>query len=514
MKNSLLLIALICSSASLFAQDFALTYESDAIFETIIVRDVSKTSDGDLLAGYDLLSAGQPPTAGIMKTDGNGEVLWSKKLEIAASAAGCAFEVVENAEGNFYLWGLSKEAETDNMRAILSEISMDGEMLWSKEYDFGYNFTAAYTVNKLSVLPSGDLQMMISVYGKVIVMKTNASGEIIWGTYSSIGPPDEGGKNPGFEWLAIPDDGGLCASKAGNDFSLLRYNNTGEIIWNQTYQIGGYTHGKTIARSPNGNILIAGFIDYVPHIMEISDEDGSIVWIKVFEELTLPFAGKAHLSILGETIIFDFTTELNDQYIVSLNADGEVLKTMKAIYAVFDYNKIEIINETESYFYGAAALIGGLEGMIQRTTSVLEESCMIIEVENLIATEYTYYSAVEFEPFTMDFTSEDDIEITLVDVPLRTNIACELDQSGIDSDEMNEISVYPNPASNSITLNVANNMVNATYTVTSLSGKQVMTDRIIATQMQIDLSTLTHGQYILAIQTETELITKKITLLK
>jgi hypothetical protein len=514
MKTSLTIIALIFSSISLLAQDFALKYEPEAWYNTVIVRDVSKTSDGNLLAGYDLLTAGDVPAAGIMKTDAAGTVIWSKILEIPASQAGCTFEVAENAAGNFYLWGLSKEAETDNMRAILSEITMDGEMLWSKEYDFGYNYTNAYTVNKLSVLPSGDLQMMISVYGKVIVMKTDPLGEIIWGTYSSIGPPDEGGKNPGFEWLAIPEDGGLCASKATNDFSLLRYNDDGELLWNRTYQLGTYTHGKTIARSPNGNILVGGFINSAPHIMEISDTDGSVVWIKVIEDLLLPFAGKAHLSILGESIIFDFTVDDEHQYIVELNTEGEILKAMKTKYAVHDYNKIEIISETESYFYGSAFMIDGMEGMIQRTTSVLEESCMITEFEHLSIIDFTDYSMVEFAPFTTDFTNEADIAITLIDVPITAFDACELDQTGIDTDQTNEIAIYPNPASNGVTITVDYSMVNAVYTITNLSGKTVLTDRINATQMQIDLSALTQGQYLLAIQTENGLITEKITLIK
>jgi hypothetical protein len=34
---------------------------------------------------------------------------------------------------------LSKEVETNHMRALLSEITPDGDILWSKEYNFGDN---------------------------------------------------------------------------------------------------------------------------------------------------------------------------------------------------------------------------------------------------------------------------------------------------------------------------------------------------------------------------------------
>ncbi len=125
-----------------------------------------------------------------MKLDADGNVTRANTLEIDDSEAGCTFEVLENSDGNYYLWGLSKELVTGNMRAILTEMTSEGEILWSKEYDFGWNVTYAYTVNKLYLLPSGEMQMMIAVFGNVIIMQTDADGNIIWGKQSSIGPPD------------------------------------------------------------------------------------------------------------------------------------------------------------------------------------------------------------------------------------------------------------------------------------------------------------------------------------
>ena len=74
-----LLLAL--GSTPLFAQDFSLFYEPETASDYIIIRDVYPTSDNHILAGYDLMS-GEMPTAGLMKTDTDGYVLWSKILEI------------------------------------------------------------------------------------------------------------------------------------------------------------------------------------------------------------------------------------------------------------------------------------------------------------------------------------------------------------------------------------------------------------------------------------------------
>ena len=513
MKKLFYTLMFLCTSTTLSAQDFALVYESPTTSHYLAIRDVSKISDGNMIVGFDLLSEAAP-IAGIMKTDSQGNPLWSKKLEIPESLAGCTFEVAENAEGNYYLWGLSKEVETENMRAILSEISSEGDMLWSKEYDFGWNYTAAYTINQLDVLPSGELQMMISVYGKVIVMRTNAGGEIVWGKISTMGPPEEGGKNPGFEWLGIPDDGGLCASKAMNDFSLLRFNNDGELLWGRAYQMGEYTHGKSIARAPNGNILVSGFIDYIPHIMGISDEDGSILWVKTFNELSLGFFGKSHITIDGENIYLDFTVTSGRQYIVQISETGEVLQTRRSKYKTYDYNKIELIDENEAYFYGSMyAGAGTYAGMIFKTTDIFSESCIIGEWDAVTTTTFEDYAEVEFTPYASEFTEEEVIEIDLIDFPVSTKLACAF--TSIDSEkEIGNITVHPNPTTGNVTVILPDDLMNASYVVTDLSGKQVMADRVNSLQMQIDLSVLAQGQYLLVIQDNNHIVTKKITVIE
>ncbi len=514
MKKFFYTLGLFCASITLIAQDFSLYYQPTAPSDFVVIRDVYTLEDGNLLAGYDLMSGGMP-TAGIMKTDHNGAVIWSKTLEMPASVAGCTFEVVENSAGNYYLWGLSKEDSTSNMRAILSEISSAGTMLWSKEYDFGYNLTTSYTVNKLFILPSGDLQMMIAVYDEVIVLKTNPSGEMIWGRRSAMGPPDEGGKNPGFEWLAVPGDGGMCASKAENDFSLLRYNEDGELMWNKTYSIGGYTHGKTIARSPNGNILIAGFVDYVPHIMELSDEDGSINWIKTFVGGgAMGLLAKSHLTVMGESIILDYTTDLNIQYILELNSLGEVTKTMRGKDMVFDYNKIEVASADEIYFYGGNMVDGDFYGMIHRTGDLMSESCQIIESDPVTTVDYAGVVNEEvFDPFTADFTDQAPIDITLIDFQLKVRYACDVYLTD-GAEETTRLTIYPNPAENQLSIVLSDDLLNTQYVITDFSGKQVLADQIVSNQQEIDLSRLSNGQYIISIQTETGVVTEKITILR
>ena len=78
--------------------------------------------------------------------------------------------------------------------------------------------------------------MMISSMEMVINLRTNASGEIIWG--KQMVPGDDGGlgKNPGFESVGADDGGNYCASKTEDDllkkldgFVLLLYEEKEDI---------------------------------------------------------------------------------------------------------------------------------------------------------------------------------------------------------------------------------------------------------------------------------------------
>ena len=511
MKQSLLFgVALFLGSTS-FSQDFSLQYEPAEETDYMVIRDLYETNDKHLLVGFDHHNESNIPSAGIMKTEFDGTVIWSKTLDIVGSVAGCTFEVAEKENGNYYLWGLSKEAETDHMRAILTEISTDGEELWSKEYDFGTNETVAYTINKMTVNNDGTLSMMIAIFSRVVVMKTTATGEIIWAKASAIGPPDEGGKNPGFEWLSIPepdgddedddedDGGGACAGKATNDFSLLRYAADGELLWNRAYSLGGYTHGKTIARAPNGNILVGGFIDYVPHIMEVSADDGSLMWVKNFPGTTLGYLGKAHLTVIDDEIIFDMSNPGSKHYIIKLTEEGDVIEAMQTEYDVIDYNKLEFEDNDNIYFYGSAEWTpGNYNGLIHRVQDIFSNTCLLEPSDIVYETaDFTDTAEVDFTPYEEDFTNQEDIEVTAVDFHVRGKYACDVFLGDANQTEA-QMLVFPNPAKDQVTVQVEGELSDdARYQLIDLTGKVILNGSIQSTVTTIQLSQIASGQYLL-----------------
>ena len=488
------------------SQNFEKIYESTSPTDYIIIRDIFENSDQTILAGFDIENSSDPPTAGMMKLNNKGEIIWAKEFNIPESFADCAFEVLEKANGNYYFWGLSKEEETEHMRAILSEISPEGDEIWSKAYDFGENSNTYYTINKIHLLPSGELQMLIAVYNRVIVIRTDANGNIIWGKASSMGPPEEGGKNPGFEWLSLPENGGMCASKAEDDFSLLRYSEEGELLWNKSYAIGDYTHGKTIALSPNGNILVAGYIDYDLHIMEISPDDGSINWIKMFNQI---FFGRCHLQVIDEDILLDYCNGDDNHYIINLNADGEIIETVKSKYLASDYNKLSFNTDGKAYFYGTIGETEDTyEGLISQTESIMSNSCVIESYEGISNFEYLDYSESDFTPYEESFTAQEDIDISLIDYAVNTRNVCD-HVTEINENRTNEITVFPTPAMQQLTISSVN-MIGRPYSIFDVYGKNIRSGKILSNEMEIELSGFSSGQHILVIYGDEDIFTKKL----
>ncbi|MFT5820197.1 MAG: hypothetical protein ACI8ZM_001436 [Crocinitomix sp.] len=543
-KLSLLIATLFCTTLSSFAQDFIYHYVPQTIESTtILIRDVIKTSDDHLVAAFDLEGSTiiGAPMGGIMKLGSNGDPVWTKLFNVLGTAANCAFEVIENASGNYLMWGLNKNLANDHMEALLFEVTQNGEVLWSKKYDFDTNPTSNYTVNRMMLLPSGELEMMITIFNNLIILRTTAEGEIIWGHSTNLFGPDEWiGKRPGFDMVSLPGDGGIVSNKFGNDFALIRYGEDGETYWTKRYSIGSYMHPKSILQMPSGNFMIGGFAtDSItgaakPLIMEVSDEDGSILWIKRINEYEIALLSNLRLYYLEEDFVASFSTGTgldNYQVYVRFDVEGNIISSAASTTKTVDINRLEVIDETEIYAYGSSMYGTGL-GMIQRSSNLFEGDCRN-ELVTVTTENFTDYVELESEALLMDFSAVEESTISLIDLDVRVMDYCSglyieqvdgnpfeeeqhedpINGSGIEENET-VLNIYPNPSSGLVNISVSPAFVNATYTLHSTTGQTVLSGLIIAEQLRIDLTNLENGHYILSIQNKDEIKTKRITVLK
>lgn len=100
---------------------------------------------------------------------------------------------------------------------------------------------------------------------------------------------------------------------------------------------------------------------------------------------------------------------------------------------------------------------------------------------------------------TLKVTATDFTPGHLVEAGLDKFYVEDIMQPGFDENQAAIISVYPNPANNTITINCRTQAANSELQITNLSGQLVQQSTIHNSQSTIDISSLSKGIYILKV---------------
>jgi hypothetical protein len=204
-------------------------------------HSVVQTGDGDYISvGNTRVSGTSNTHIWILKTDQNGDSLWSRIIAEPNSAATCIIEV---SDTSFAITGWKKGVD-QNLYIWLSEIDTNGNTL----------FAQTYNIRGLgnSVCKSQDGGFVVSAMDndKIIVIKTNDSGQIQWEKYFNVT------SNHYLECnLNITTDGGyIIISNNNDDLYLIKIDDLGNTLLTGTYD--GYKGYSIIQTSDNGYVVI------------------------------------------------------------------------------------------------------------------------------------------------------------------------------------------------------------------------------------------------------------------
>lgn len=135
---------------------------------------------GEIYSGYFGDPAGSSTTNSklyLQKTSLDGELLWLRQYQLPGSNDE-AFEIISSADGVIILAGDQNVNET-----VLFKIDPDGDVLWSREYGFPLTGSSIYGRAASQLIQIGD-QLIFTGYGSdninesdLFVVRTNLSGE-------------------------------------------------------------------------------------------------------------------------------------------------------------------------------------------------------------------------------------------------------------------------------------------------------------------------------------------------
>lgn len=338
-------------------------------------RCVSETTDGGfIIAGYTYSFGAGNSDVYLIKTDADGNELWSNTFGGTGWEYGNS--VCQSADGGFIVAGYTTSLGAGSKDVYLIKTDAEGNELWST------TFGGAGVDIGMSVCETSDDHLLICGYtesygageNNVYLIKADAFGDTIWTqTYGGDGPEtmDEVHETSDGNYIMV----GASGSYSENyDAYLIKTDSDGNVIWSSLYDAagadGGYDRANSVAQTSDAGYIIAGDSN-APDICGVyfikTDGEGN--------ELNHTFLGNSFYDY-GNSILEssdsgylicgatkDGTTTKNDVYVAKLNSDGDAIWTNSfgdengsewgsSIYESSDGNYV-IVGQTESYGAGS-----------------------------------------------------------------------------------------------------------------------------------------------------------------
>ena len=222
--------------------------------------DITPADDGGyVLAGYVDSLSGYGPVISLLRTDGNGQQIWSRQY--GGYGSGMAEAVFETEGGDLMVCGYIESGEKGNTLPFLMRTRSDGEPIWLKTFRGMEGYCYCLDMSLL-----GDGTVMLAGYGEnhygnydVWAAKATTEGEI-------IGEWTYGGDGDDMAFSTTPCPGGIVIAGSTDsspaersDLLLMALSPSGDELWSVRQGGPGNEGAEHIGRLPSGGFLVSGY---------------------------------------------------------------------------------------------------------------------------------------------------------------------------------------------------------------------------------------------------------------
>jgi hypothetical protein len=243
-------------------------------------------ADGFLLAGYTASFGSGANDAYLVRTDAQGETLWTRVY--GSDADDWSFRAIPTADGGCAVVGYAIRSG----RADLTLLKVDdrGDSAWCRTYggssdDLGYG---------IELCPDSGFIIAGATFSygtgrpNIYVIRTDALGDTLWTrTYGGAG------EEYGFSVAVTRDSGFVIAGwttsfgARGGDVYLIRTDSHGDTLWTRMYGGAGNDYCHTVRQTPDGGYILAGStFSYGaggPDLWLVrTDPDGDTLWTRTY----------------------------------------------------------------------------------------------------------------------------------------------------------------------------------------------------------------------------------------
>jgi hypothetical protein len=308
-------------------------------------EDVLQTDDGGYLLIVRCYSFGAGNyDAWIIKTDARGDTLWTKFWgEELGEWLTC---IQQTTEGGYIFAGrtMSFDAKGEDAWVVRSDSS--GEILWMKTYggELTENASFIQQTDDNGFIMIGRTYSYSAGQSDIWLVKTNGSGDTLW-TRAYGGPETDYGVS-----VSQLSDGGYIlvgntsSYGAGDgDIWLIRTDGMGDTLWTRTFGGFGTDRAFSMSQMSDGNYLIGGFTNSYgtgsnDGWLILTDQKGDTIWTQTFGGENNEINMDSKETMDGQLIIAGYTEVQEGNYdlwLMKISLDPAVSVQNKSIPAPF-----------------------------------------------------------------------------------------------------------------------------------------------------------------------------------
>ncbi len=452
---------------------------------------IQTPDNGFLFAGY--LNNGLKECA--LKTNNVGDTLWSFIYDLGTGGGDYITSAINTSDGNYVLGGTTADISQMNSNAFLIKLDNNGDTIWIKKYGLANRSERCYSVKQTADggFALCGLRYNVDSTGSptesdLYLVKIDSLGNEQWErTYGGF-DTDVGNS------LEITNEGGYMIFGYTYSFGIGLYNmylvktdSSGNFLWQKTYGGSLKDYGETVVKTTDGNFLIAGgtyiTTDTVAGYIAKIDTAGLIIWEKKYRG-----------QITHEE--FSAVKQLqNGEIMVSGDEQGDSLNyRYYGILKKLDANGFAIW-EKQYQYYGVDTTQHAFYAMDTCTDGGFVMAGITLD-----------YRFGAINPISMWLVKTD----CMGNDSIWDSVNCSLPVgvSEVVAKDINDVLVYPNPASNEI--KIESKMQNAEIVIRDVLGQMVYSTKAIAASSTIDVSMLSKGVYFISLQNGKQTINKKV----
>jgi len=312
---------------------------------------IQQTSDGGyIIAGGSASFGSGIDDVYLIKTNANGNSLWIKTFGGTDIEEGNSIQ--QTTDGGFIISGYTQSFGAGNSDVYLIKTDANGDALWTKIFGgtgFDWGNSVQQTIDG-GYIVTGITNSFGAGYDDVYLIKTDANGNSLW-------TKTFGGTNHdlGFSVQQTTDGGYIIIGKTYNfgagdmDVYLIKTDVNGDALWTKTFGGTGVDEGYSVQQTTDAGYVITGWTNsfgagtFDVYLIK-TDTNGDSLWTKTFGGTNVDVGVSVQQTTDGGYIVTGYTTIFGagtfDVYLIKTDANGDSLwtKTFGGINTDYGYS--------------------------------------------------------------------------------------------------------------------------------------------------------------------------------